>query len=217
MIGFVELEKRLVGIVRTKVLNGESTERGLAKLLRISQPHIHNVLKGIRNPSSQLCDQILRVLHLTVEDLLEKAVDGSGPQVNLLNGYLGPGYPWPEQVSDHRIVVPPSAVSGIKSPVAARLGTDIRMSSAFRGGEIVVLDQSLDARASFDPDGLYLIKQEGAGLIRKVQRYPEGLLLFSTDAVSQPGTWERVNIAPRQFPQVVRARARMTIVLQEWL
>ena len=49
------------------------TERGLARVTGISQPHIHNVLKGKKLFSSGMSDTILRGLNFDVLDLLEPA------------------------------------------------------------------------------------------------------------------------------------------------
>ena len=48
MLGLAELRGRLVLRLRDMVRNGELTERALARTTGVSQPHIHNVLKGKR-------------------------------------------------------------------------------------------------------------------------------------------------------------------------
>lgn len=71
MPGFQELHRRLVLLLLERVRNGEMTERGLARVTGISQPHIHNVLKGKRLLSRDTADAILVELHLDVLDLVE--------------------------------------------------------------------------------------------------------------------------------------------------
>jgi transcriptional regulator with XRE-family HTH domain len=71
MPGFQELHRRLVLLLLERVRNGEMTERGLARVTGISQPHIHNVLKGKRLLSKDTADAILVELHLDVLDLVE--------------------------------------------------------------------------------------------------------------------------------------------------
>ncbi len=68
---FETLQLRLLTRVRTCVRNGELTERGLARMIGISQPHMHHILKGVRTLSIENADRILRRLDLTVLDLLE--------------------------------------------------------------------------------------------------------------------------------------------------
>ena len=45
---FRELQIRLVAVLKSRLKNGELSERRMAHLTGISQPHIHNVLKGVR-------------------------------------------------------------------------------------------------------------------------------------------------------------------------
>jgi len=68
---FHELQRRLLDRPRRRIRSGEVTERGLAKLSGISQPHLHNVLKGKRVLSVEMADEILHNLGLNVLDLLE--------------------------------------------------------------------------------------------------------------------------------------------------
>ena len=71
MTGFHELRQRLTGYLCERVRSGEVTERGLARITGISQPHIHNVLKGKRLLSPEGADIVLQQLHMDVLDLLE--------------------------------------------------------------------------------------------------------------------------------------------------
>jgi transcriptional regulator with XRE-family HTH domain len=68
---FRELERRFVERLRERVRAGEFTERRLAQITGISQPHIHNVLKGKRSLSMEAADEILRVLRMDLLDLLD--------------------------------------------------------------------------------------------------------------------------------------------------
>jgi hypothetical protein len=67
---FELLKLRLVAHVQGRVQRGEVTERGLARRTGISQPHLHNVLKGVRVLSPQMGDLLLHHLHITLLDLL---------------------------------------------------------------------------------------------------------------------------------------------------
>ena len=67
---FQDLHARLIEYLRGSIQSGEVTERGLARLTGISQPHIHNVLKGKKVLSSQKADEVLRKLHVDVRDLI---------------------------------------------------------------------------------------------------------------------------------------------------
>jgi plasmid maintenance system antidote protein VapI len=73
MVRFAEFHTRLIACLRDKVRSGELTERGLARMIGISQPHIHNVLKGKKVFSAEVSDAILRELDLDLLDLLDPA------------------------------------------------------------------------------------------------------------------------------------------------
>jgi len=73
MHGFRQLESRLVSMLQEKIRSGELTERGAARLTGLSQPHVHNVLKGKRSLSMDAADNILVALHLEVLDLFRSS------------------------------------------------------------------------------------------------------------------------------------------------
>lgn len=64
-----DLQDRLLVQVRQEISNGGWTERRLAKLIGISQPHMHHVLKGARSLTPAIFDLLLRQLGITVLDL----------------------------------------------------------------------------------------------------------------------------------------------------
>ncbi len=68
-IPFRELQARLIARIRHLIRNGESTERRMGKLVGISQPHIHHVLKGARNLTPPVFDLLLRQLGIAILDL----------------------------------------------------------------------------------------------------------------------------------------------------
>jgi transcriptional regulator with XRE-family HTH domain len=70
-MNFWELERRMVANLRERVRRGDLTERGLARLTGVSQPHIHNVLKGKRDLSMETADTILSALGMDLIDLLD--------------------------------------------------------------------------------------------------------------------------------------------------
>lgn len=63
---FRDLQDRLAANLRERVRGGEVTERGLARLTRVSQPHIHNVLKGKKLLSTNMADQIMQHLRMDI-------------------------------------------------------------------------------------------------------------------------------------------------------
>jgi len=68
---FLGLQHRLLDHLRRRVQSGETTERSLARLTGVSQPHLHNVLKGKRLLSIDMADEILLKLQLGIFDLIQ--------------------------------------------------------------------------------------------------------------------------------------------------
>jgi transcriptional regulator with XRE-family HTH domain len=68
---FHDLQQRLLDELRQRVHSGAATERSLARLSGISQPHLHNVLKGKRILSVERADEVLRRLQIDVLHLID--------------------------------------------------------------------------------------------------------------------------------------------------
>jgi transcriptional regulator with XRE-family HTH domain len=78
---FHELERRFLEHLRNRVRSGELTERRLARMTGVSQPHIHNVLKGKRTLSSDTADVILHILQLDLLDFIHPEELTEKPEV----------------------------------------------------------------------------------------------------------------------------------------
>ncbi|HZT31991.1 MAG TPA: helix-turn-helix domain-containing protein [Bryobacteraceae bacterium] len=70
---------RLVERINHLVHSGQLTERRLARLTGVSQPHIHNILKGIRTLTPDVADLVLEHLDLDLLDLFERERIDSHP------------------------------------------------------------------------------------------------------------------------------------------
>lgn len=69
---FAAFEDRLIRFVVNRIQNGDCSERLLARLIGISQPHLHHVLKRTRSLRKDLADALLRHFEITLPDLLSK-------------------------------------------------------------------------------------------------------------------------------------------------
>ena len=72
-VTFRELQTRLIAFVNMRIQNGEYTERGLARLLGISQPQMHHVMKGTRRLQPEFADRLMSRFGVSVLDLLQEA------------------------------------------------------------------------------------------------------------------------------------------------
>src|SRR5690349_4434331 len=156
-MNFREAQTRLLAVLQDRIRNGDLTERGIARLTGISQPHIHNVLKRVRTLSPGVFDVILETFNLTLLDLCAEEElraqlnwrSGLHPMVEMavLKSAIGPKMPWPVGFSGRQRYPVPAAV---KSPpndlVLARLTPDERMSSLLSNYDLAILDISERAR-----------------------------------------------------------------------
>ena len=65
------MQRRLVAYLSEKVRNGDITERRLARITGVSQPHMHHVLCGKRAFSNDMADRVMRALHKDLLDFLD--------------------------------------------------------------------------------------------------------------------------------------------------
>lgn len=225
---FDDLYCALIRNLRLRVLNGEITERQLAKLAGVSQPHIHNVLKGVKALSNSLCDQVLKTLGMTILDLTDpdslaawvrehRAPERPHSFLRVLDGLIGPGQPWPTKVTG-ALPFPISAkeLSNQGYPVAARVADDPKMHPAFSAGDWVILDQSERVRHELDEGSYYLLKIGGEALIRRIRVLGGTPYAITEDAVRNPSTWERLDPAPAALSRIVRAKVRFLPPGTDW-
>jgi hypothetical protein len=71
VLDFGELHRRLVMYLQDIVRKGTITERSLSRITGISQPHIHQVLKGKKSFSMATANQVLHALHSNLLDFLD--------------------------------------------------------------------------------------------------------------------------------------------------
>lgn len=146
---FRELHQRLIDVARERVRAGEFTERGLARIAGLSQPHMHNVLKGIRLMSPDSADRLMRALGLSIPDPVWK---GSGTSIRkipvpLLRSRIGPGIEADFSVFHGYEDFDETLLQGLVNPVAARLAPDLAMPRELAAGDLVLLDQNPALRA----------------------------------------------------------------------
>lgn len=213
------IQESLVEELRRRVRNGESTERALAKLTGISQPHMHNVLKGQRLLSGELADAILQRLQLSILDLIDRKelvtflnrnsnLEARAVAVPILEGLLGPGYPLPRQVPSPEIyTVPHEHAVTATQPVVARLAADPDMAEVFSEGDLILLDQSETLRTYLQPHGYYVVNTPSGAFVRALRREGNELLLLTGATRDQAGpSTDRVPLESVDLLRLVLAR-----------
>lgn len=141
-----QLRRELV----TRIQNGQLTERSLARLTQLSQPHVHHILKGKRGLTPQIADKFLDALGLDLGHLIDTPAAipraPAQPELNhttwlpLLDGFLGPNDPHPElSAIPLRFPFPAMLIDSDAPCEVARLGADPLLHGCAQEGDYVVL------------------------------------------------------------------------------
>jgi len=68
-----DIQQRFVAHLQKRIRNGELSERALARIVGVSQPHLHHVLHGKRSLSIKTTDDMMQQLKMNIFDLIEPA------------------------------------------------------------------------------------------------------------------------------------------------
>jgi transcriptional regulator with XRE-family HTH domain len=202
-----------------RIHNGELTERGFARLLGISQPHVHNVLKGVRNLSPEIFDSILKYFNMSLLDLAsveeveanlkKRKALGQVAEAAFLDSPIGPGMPWPEGINWRRSYPLPFPALAIQAGlIMAELANDPYMYETLAGSDIALLDTSARARSDISPVDLYVVSRGGEALVRHIRPGGEGFYLVTDVTLDTPALWEKLAIPANEFAGIVKARVR---------
>jgi hypothetical protein len=213
---FQEAQLKLLAQVRDRIRNGELTERGFARLIGISQPHAHNVLKGVRKLSPQIFDAILKFFHMSLLDLvsleelqayLQRKTQAPLAEVAVLDSPVGPGMPWPTSVNRRkRFPLPFPSATAPSQLVMVNLTADAQMAATLAGYDIALLDTSEPATTNISPEGIYAVHREGEALLRYLRPGAASYYLVSDATMDRPENWEQLRILPREFIRLVKGR-----------
>ena len=213
-MGFKSLQARLVAYLHRRIQTGEITERGLARLIGLSQPHLHNVLKGTRFLSMEMADQIVERLQidlLAVADGLEPGESNGerpvGRMVPFLEGSIGPGHPYPRK-ENRRQGYPFQAADllGMEAPVAAWLAPDAQLGERLGQGGLILLDRSENVRYYLEKDSYYVLDLGGESAVRRVKQVDARLYVREPDAQEDDSQWPWISLEDRELTDVIKGR-----------
>ena len=137
-----ELISRLVETARQRVQRGSVTERRLARLCGVSQPHMHNVLKNIRSLSPESADRLMQALGITVPELLWRFPEEAESEVRavpVVRQRIGPGSDANLGVFRGYVPLAGSLLVNVVRPVAARLSSELVLPAQFRANDLLLL------------------------------------------------------------------------------
>jgi len=214
---FQDARHNLLAYVRNEIRNGELTERGFARLIGISQPHAHNVLKGVRTLSPQVLDLVLKYLHLSLLDLASLEEIQSQlrrrrkrervAEVAFLAAPIGPAKPWPASIDWRKTFSIPSPSATVPAElVMAKLADDPAMVATLGPYDIALLDTSEQRRSSISAQGLYVIERSGEAVLRAIRSGGFGYYLVTDADLDQPAAWEPLRLSAAQLSDAVKAR-----------
>lgn len=211
---FALLQKRLIENVRVRLRNGELTERGFARQIGVSQPHIHNVLKGVRFLTPKLADLMMGHLGLTILELAELGeVRLAAEKVWLrqldllpvpLAGHIGAGREWTDScVPKEWVLLNRRELTGVAEPLIMHLDSDPALPWEVSADTLVLLDQDQERRQLMENGAWYVVNRHGNTAIRQARL--------------QEGQWiaGAIPVPPARGPQLHLIRARAVWVGQD--
>jgi len=214
---FQDAQVKLLAYVRGRIQSGDLTERRLARLIGISQPHAHNVLKGARNLSPQIFDSILKYFQISLLDLAPLAeleaslkrrrAPEAAPEVPFMESSIGPGKAWPARVNWQKsLPLPYPSRTVPEGLVMVRLAEDPNMRITLAGWDIALLDTATEQRSDISPEGLYVVVRGEQAVLRYIRAGARSLYLLTDANRDQPNEWEELRIRRVDLLEMVKGR-----------
>lgn len=205
-----ELQRKLIDLARERVKAGQLTERGLARMCDLSQPHMHNVLKNdARMFSSQSCDRLMRALDIRVSDLMWRVsgeIDTQIRAVPMIRSRIGPGTDAIFTSCRGNMPMPAWLLTDLVDPLTARLAPDLVLPRALAANDLVLLDQNPDIRAAPGGEGLWIVAAATGLRARYLRLHGAQLYVGNEITRADPRQWLPVSLKARNILDVVRAR-----------
>jgi hypothetical protein len=214
---FLDARCKLLTYVRNQVSNGELTERSFARFTGISQPHAHNVLKGVRTLSPEMFDLLLRYFHLSLLDLApiedieaqlqRRRMPERCAEIAFLECPIGPGRTWHPEVN-WRKTFPRPFPSGDtpQGLVMASLVTDPAMMATLGSYDIALLDTTDYVSTLLSPYGLYVIERRQEVVLRYIRSGARCYYLATDASLDNPADWELLELSSAELSEAVKAR-----------
>lgn len=165
----------------------------MARATGVSQPHLHNILKGIRTLPPELADQLMGIAGFSLPDLIALGCQETADAGPVGNFSILPDLQTGSQV-------------GTRSLAAFQLSTDPGMEPRFQSGDIVYYRSDVPARSELDPQAAYLVHKQGQLRVRYVRMGGQRLYLVSENSLHDPVRWDYVSLAGSHILEIVRGR-----------
>lgn len=216
--GFEKLLERLAARLSERLSNGEYTERGLARLAGISQPHLHHILAGKRSLTPQVADAILASLGWGLEDLIpdedldrillaRRSPGRKRTRIPVLAGRIGPSFPFPDtsQVEEWFLMQSQICI-GMRRLFLAPLEAEPGLPFTRQAGAYALVAEDEELRLRLAPDAWFVLRWGGGGLVRRVRIEDGALILLGQEMLEGMGHPERIRLEGQSLLSVVRGR-----------
>jgi hypothetical protein len=170
---------------------------------------MHNVLNNIRFLSTSAADRLMRVLDVSVPDLLwristepETGVEA----IAMLHNRIGPGTDAVFTEFRGHVPLPRWLVRGLIDPLAARLGPDLVLPKALAAHDFVLLDQNPQLRAVPGSSSIWVVIEDTGLRVRYLRM--DGTRIFAANEVTlkDPRKWHSIPPQGQNILEIVRAR-----------
>jgi hypothetical protein len=172
----------------------------MARSTGVSQPHLHNILKGIRDLPPELADQLLILAGLNLYNLIGiRQLDGGTATPP---AHLGETE---GSTSEIERIMAKLGAPVVNFP-SYQLPDDSSMEPGVRGGDIAYYEPGTAERTTLDGKSLYLVRQNGQLCARYLRMGAHRLYLVSQENLKVPAKWDYVSLADRHILEVVTGR-----------
>ncbi len=225
---FSQLLSKVASATRHRIQNGEFTERGLARLAGISQPHLHNVLKGVREMTPSVGDALLIAMDIGLLDIVDpedlaqavealRASASNSRVIPVLRGRIGPGFPIPDpRLPGAWRPLPSGLPISARRPAIVLLGSDPHLSAIFPAANTAVIDLDDLARLRPVEPYWYVVRHSSGGLIRQVRLRDGRLEILGQLSLVDEAFKPDLPLGSNSLLRVVRARVIWVGQNLEW-
>jgi plasmid maintenance system antidote protein VapI len=218
---FQAFRRLLLQHIGARLRNGEWTERGFARQVGISQPHVHHILNGARPLTTDMADRILAHLGLDLLRLaspaeLRRALEQMEPATTEARtipraaGALAPHLPCPvPSVVAERITVAgrhAAWVNSLREPVFLRLGEDAELPWPGAPPRLALLETCARVRRYPSPDAWYAIRLPAGGAVRQVRWVPPVLTVLGQLSLLDSVAGSQFTLDPHGLERVLLGR-----------
>jgi len=212
-----DIEERLLDNLRARVKRREISERRLALQAGFSQPHIHNVLKGARQLTTDVADRLMERLGLDLESLFETSElervlphrefkDSVFREVPMLKGRIAAGQPFPvdARYAGTRAFTAEFLKQFVR-PVLVKIGAaEVSMLPTVQPNDLLLIDQNEEKRRHPVFSSIYALNLDEGGTTKHCE-VVNGELVIVPENMQQRGFSPRtISLEERNILDIVR-------------